>query len=913
MIAKRVTRSRTRDTFKRLGLYILSGKEKAVAAQTTGSEARRWQRTAAYVLDLAGAGGRLGAVRITNCAAAEPADAIAEIQATQAMNIRAKGDKTYHLVVSFPPGEQPTEEQIRDIENELCAAIGLADHQRLSAVHTDTDHLHIHIAINQVHPATRRCVEPYYDKRKLMAACDRLEIKHGLEQTNHAAREGETMRGRDTDMEAFSGQEALTSWIRANALDEIHRCLRDGQGWQNLHDALAAYDLAIRPRGAGLVIATADGKLMVRASRFSRALSFQSLVKRWGTYTPASGDRPPATMRYEREPKRKKPSSARLWAEYQDARKTAMATRAVAMADLHYHPALGAPVVGKFYAPWTWLTWQVRYKQNAPAVFAAINAAGGAIGAIAALGQLAALGAQGRTAQRHEGVHGTAHWAARDEIEATGLLPRRGQRGAGVYVGGWRDDRDRLHYLRHNGPEHVAAIAPTRSGKGVGLVVPTLLSWPHSLVVNDQKAELWHLSAGWRASEAGNVVLRFDPGAASGSIGFNPLDEIRLGTLHEVGDVQNLVTILVDPEGKGLVDHWAKTSHAFLTGAILHVLYRAKATGGVGALPQVALALSDPARPVAELYREMLDNTWAGGTGVGGQTHPTIAAAARDMTNRPDEERGSVLSTAMSFLSLYRDPLIAKNVSRSDFRIMDLMNHGQPVSLYLVVRVEDKDRMKPLMRLIINQLVRVLLRPEIAYARGRPAPPHKHRMLLMLDEFPSYGKLEVFQEALAYIAGHGIKAYLIMQDIAQLWGAYGRDESIISNCHVRAAYAPNKIETADWLSKMTGTATIVKEDITTSGGRFSAVLSNVSRTFHQISRPLATPDEIMRLKSPAKNESDVITEPGDMLVFVAGHAPILGTQSLYFRDPVFNARATIPPPAGDQAIPAPAPRRPFRA
>jgi type IV secretion system protein VirD4 len=233
-------------------------------------------------------------------------------------------------------------------------------------------------------------------------------------------------------------------------------------------------------------------------------------------------------------------------------------------------------------------------------------------------------------------------------------------------------------------------------------------------------------------------VLRFDPGAATGSIGFNPLAEIRLGTPHEVGDVQNLVTILVDPDGKGLVDRWAKTSHA------------------------------------------LLDNRWAGGG-----THPTIAAAAREMTNRPDEERGSVLSTAMSFLSLYRDPLIARNVSHSDFRIMDLMNHEKPVSLYLIVCAEDKDRMKPLMRLIINQLVRVLLRPEITYAGGRPQMPHRrHRLLLMLDEFPSYGKLEVFQEALAYIAGHGIKAYLIMQDIAQLWGAYSRDESIISNCHV---------------------------------------------------------------------------------------------------------------------------------
>ena len=101
---------------------------------------------------------------------------------------------------------------------------------------------------------------------------------------------------------------------------------------------------------------------------------------------------------------------------------------------------------------------------------------------------------RGRVAERHEGVHGTAHWADREEIEATSLLPKRGRHGEGVYVGGWRDERGRLHYLRHNGPEHVAAIAPTRSGKGVGLVVPTLLSWPHSLVVNDQKAELWHLT-----------------------------------------------------------------------------------------------------------------------------------------------------------------------------------------------------------------------------------------------------------------------------------------------------------------------------------------------------------------------------------------------------------------------------------
>jgi type IV secretion system protein VirD4 len=550
-----------------------------------------------------------------------------------------------------------------------------------------------------------------------------------------------------------------------------------------------------------------------------------------------------------------------------------------------YHPALGEPLIGGLYVPWSWIVWQAKFQTSGPQTFKMLHAGIGMAGALAAAAALFVLSSRGRRAQRHDGIHGTAHWATAEEIEETGLLG-----GKGVYVGGWYDRHGDLRYLRHDGPEHIAAIAPTRSGKGVGLVVPTLLSWPHSLVVNDLKAELWHMTAGWRETCAGNKVIRFDPAAAAGSAGFNPLDEIRLGTIHEVGDVQNLVTILVDPDGKGLVDHWAKTSHAFLTGAILYVLYKAQSEGRSGSLPDVALALSDPHRPIEGLYRDMVSNTWAGG-------HPTIAAASRDMTNRPEDERGSVLSTAMSFLSLYRDPLIAGNVSRSDFRILDLVNGERPVSLYLIVRVEDKDRMKPLMRLIINQLMRVLLRPDIQYADGRPVAPHQHRLLLMLDEFPSYGKLEVFQEALAYIAGYGVKAYLIMQDRSQLLGAYGRDESIISNCHVRIAYAPNQIETAEWLSRMAGTTTIVKEDITSSGSRYAATLSHVSKTFHQIGRPLITPDEVMRLRAPRKDATDTIVEPGDMLVFVAGHAPIQGTQSLYFRDPVFLERSQVVAPA----------------
>lgn len=563
-----------------------------------------------------------------------------------------------------------------------------------------------------------------------------------------------------------------------------------------------------------------------------------------------------------------------------------------------YHPLLGPPLKWHIYAPWQWLIWQKHFYESAKGVYGVIQVLFIAAVGLGFLVCVLMFGFRTRSSHKHEGIHGTAHWATEKEIRDTGLLPKKGESGAGVYVGGWTDEKGRLHYLRHNGPEHIGALAPTRSGKGVGLVVPTLLSYPHSVVVNDMKAELWNLTAGWRQKHADNEVLRFDPAAAEGSVAFNPLAEIRIGTLHEVGDAQNSVTIIVDPDGKGLVDHWAKTSHAFLTGCVLHLLYKHRAEGRVASLYDVAFGLSDPSRPIDQLYEEMLKNEHAlPGMYGDDKTHPVVAAAARDMLNRPEEERGSVLSTAMSFLSLYRDPLVRRNTSRSDFTVMELMNRERPVSLYLVVRAEDKDRMKPLMRLIINQIVRVLLRPELEFVNGRAKQPHKHKLLLMLDEFPSYGKLEVFQEALAYIAGYGIKAYLIMQDVAQLWQAYGREETVMSNLHVRVAYAPNKIETAEWLSKMTGTTTVVKEHISTSGQRFGAVLQNVSRDYQEQSRPLLTPDEVLRLKAPKKGSNDEINEAGEVLVFVAGHAPIKGTQSLYFRDPTFQERSAIPPPA----------------
>jgi len=277
------------------------------------------------------------------------------------------------------------------------------------------------------------------------------------------------------------------------------------------------------------------------------------------------------------------------------------------------------------------------------------------------------------------------------------------------------------------------------------------------------------------------------------------------------------------------------------------------------------------------------------------------------MIDRPSQEAGSVLSTAKSYLDLYRDPTIARNTSRSDFRIRDLMHYVDPVSLYIITQPNDKARLRPLIRIVVNMIVR-LLADKMDFENGHPKPAYKHKLLAMIDELPALGKLEILQESLAFVAGYGIKCYLISQDINQLKSresGYGPDETITSNCHVQTAFPPNRLETAEHLSKLTGQTTIIKEQVTRSGRGLG---THVSTTMQEVQRPLLTPDECLRMPGPKKDTQGLITEPGDMVVYCAGSPAIYGRQPLYFQDPTFAARAAVPPPKHSdslQAVPLP--------
>lgn len=443
-------------------------------------------------------------------------------------------------------------------------------------------------------------------------------------------------------------------------------------------------------------------------------------------------------------------------------------------------------------------------------------------------------------------AHGSARWAQEREIEKAGLFQEHG-----VVLG----QSNHGTIIRHDGPEHVLAIAPTRGGKGVGLVVPTLLDWQESAVIFDPKGENWHITSGYRSTLG--ACLCFNPTSKQTAC-FNPLMEIRKGEL-EVKDAQNIADIIVDPDGRlDSRNHWQNAAHSLLVGTILHVLYDRERKSLAG----VVEFLTKPNSNFDKSLEEML-----------GSKHPIVQSVAQEMLNKHIEERSGVLSTAISLLAIFRDPLVAHATDAHDFSIASLRDAAKPTSLYLVLPPSDISRLRVLLRLMLNQIGRVLTEKQ-----EQP----KQRVLFLLDEFPALGRLEFFESALAYIAGYGLKALLICQSLNQLQKAYGERNAILDNCHVRVAFANNDDQTARRLSDLLGEQTLLKQQTSVSGNRFDAVKKNSSISNIEFGRPLLLPSEINRLPSDQE------------LILVNGMYPILAQKLRYFSDRRYSGKVFSP-------------------
>lgn len=571
-----------------------------------------------------------------------------------------------------------------------------------------------------------------------------------------------------------------------------------------------------------------------------------------------------------------------------------------------YQSSLGKPLFQHVYSPFQFIAWAVRFDH--PSRFGlAIHAVflrgyemvlfGNGLGVCIAASMAAR---RIRRLQRHTDLHGSAHWASLEEIRATGLLGR----DRGVYVGAWRDPQSaRTKYLRDSSSTHCLAFMPTGSGKTVGLVIPTLLSWERAAVVHDVKGEIWQKTAGWRAASSergglGQRVYKFEPTATDGSsVRLNPFDRIRIGTAYEVEDVQNIVELVADEGEKpvrGDNRFWVEMAKRLLLGLSLHVKH--DDDPGNDSLPGVAAALSDPRFDNLDKLFDYLRNYahdpsysrgWVDTEGEATATHPLVAQVATQMLAMEERVKANIVAETQSFLTLYSDPVIAANISSSDFDLAELRD-GR-ISLYLVVQPAHKKRLRTLTRLILTQIVLALMETH--------AHVTEPRVLIMLEEVAEIGALDVVATALGLGRGYGLKLYLIAQDLSQLETAWGnKSKTLVANCAIRIASAANDVATAELLSKMCGTMTVRHTVRNYSGSRLSVLLPHTMTTEHDTQRPLLTPDEVMRLPGPRKTETGEIVTPGNLLVFVSGHAPIYGVQPLYFRDRTFTQRASIPPP-----------------
>lgn len=538
---------------------------------------------------------------------------------------------------------------------------------------------------------------------------------------------------------------------------------------------------------------------------------------------------------------------------------------------------LGYEIAGGVYWPWAIVPWYLRYGEAYPRVFGpAMGVPAFAVVAVTLV--LSLRRAWQRSARASVRPVGEGQWGDRADLGRAKLLGP-----AGTVVGRWRDDRGPA-ILTYNGPEHQLVSGATRSGKGVGHVIPTLLTWPDSVVVYDIKNELWDVTAGFRSTFG--HALCFNP-TKPDSVKYNPLFEVRRGA-NEIRDVQNIVRILVDPAGiKTQLDVWDQNASQFLVGLILHVLYtEPPEQKNLGRVRELLLDFDRACVAMMTTPHRRHATTNAP------EVHPECARVAKALLSQAERFRSSVRGTAEGYLILYADEVVCANTSRSDFAIGDLMCLDRPMSLYLQPPPSDADRIKPLTRLMFSQFARALMEDQKHDTRGREK---QHRLLLLMDEFPTLGRLEFFETNMGQMAGYGLKAHLVVQSFNDIAKSYGTHNTIIDNCHILTAFASADVLTQQRVSQMSGTAIEYRESYSRPRNILLGAVGGWSR--HTVSqseqvRPLLQPGDVRQLPED------------EQLIFVTGYRPFRTPKLRYFEEDIFQGRLrSAPEPSRTTAAP----------
>ncbi len=525
--------------------------------------------------------------------------------------------------------------------------------------------------------------------------------------------------------------------------------------------------------------------------------------------------------------------------------------------------ALGSPLLTlgetRIYQPWALIEWSSTWASSYVRPFAAAHAI-----LVIGIALSVLVAAIGQRARLNLPLFGQGAWAAFDDLKAANLFAPSGS-VLGKFEG---------EIVAFDGPEHQLLIGASRSGKGRGYVVPTLLATPHSALVIDVKGELadgdprhgFPGTAGFR--ETLGPVARFRP-TLTDSIRFNPLFEIPRG-MNEVRSVQNLTDVLFGAhEDRAAKDFWLRSASNLVAPVVLHVLYAEPLERKT--LAVVREKLRNMAQTAEEMRRTLHRKNPTTGQP---EVHPEVLHAAESFLSAEERMRSGVQATAESMFGLFADPLIAANTATSDFRISDLMCGDRPVTLYLQPPSSDVQRLMPLLRLIVDMTGRTLMESQTDVG----VRPKRHRLVMVLDEFPMLGRMDFFETMMGAMAGYGLKAYLVCQSPNHIARAYGRDNVIIDNCGIITSFSATDGDSAKRIADMAGEVWEVRESETQKKPKPILGWGQGSTTLREERRPLLLPADVRALPRD------------EQLIFVSGCKPIRAKKIRFDEERIFRDR-----------------------
>ncbi|OHB26248.1 MAG: conjugal transfer protein TraG [Phenylobacterium sp. RIFCSPHIGHO2_01_FULL_69_31] len=490
------------------------------------------------------------------------------------------------------------------------------------------------------------------------------------------------------------------------------------------------------------------------------------------------------------------------------------------------------------------------------------------IGSLSAFG-LALVLSIAIASQIRRPLHGAARWASEAEIRRAGL-----RAATGIVLG-----RKGRRLLVFGGQEHVMLYAPTRTGKGVGVVIPNLLTWPGSVVVLDVKRENWDATAGFRAAHGQSVHL-FDPLDPAGRTSrYNPLGHIVRDDPVAVLDELQRIAAMLFPHPPNADPFWAESARTGFVGVGAYLAESPERPLTFGAI-YAELAAGDPRTRFPALVTRRREE--------GRPLSLGCVRALSDFTSASENTFASVRQSLTAKLNLWLNPRVDAATAASDFDLAAL--RSRRTSLYLAASPDNLIRLAPVYALLFQQLVDLS-------CRERPDPErHPHQVLVLLDEFPRLGHAEVLARAFAYVAGYGLRLLPVLQSPAQLRAEYGPDvtEEILANCAVEIAFAPKELRLARELSERLGDTTVRSPSRSRPSG-----LSRGHRTVSESDqrRPLLLPQELTQLAAD------------DLIVLKAGARPVRGRKLRYYAERAFQRRL-LPAPGVSPAPATPGPSEP---